>query len=175
MDIVDPQRRSQIMARIGPRDTQPELTVRQIAHRLGFRFRLHAKNLPGRPDLVLKRHRTVIFVHGCFWHRHAGCSNSTMPKTRVKFWVAKFDGNVSRDARNIAALRAAGWRVITIWECETESSGVIEQRLLKEMGQPSPVARSAGATERPQSPEPGHPNTPPAKCDVGKPQGNLVT
>ena len=162
MDIVDPQRRSQIMARIGPRDTQPELTVRKIAHRLGFRFRLHAKNLPGRPDLVLKRHRTVIFVHGCFWHRHAGCANTTMPKTRVKFWEAKFEENVLRDARTVAALRAAGWRVITIWECETERSGVIERRLLKEMGRPSPAVRSVGGTQRPQSSEPDQPNSPPA-------------
>ena len=148
MDIVDPQRRSQIMARIGSRDTQPEVTVRRIVHRLGFRFRLHARNLPGRPDLVLKRHRTVIFVHGCFWHRHTGCANNTMPKTRVKFWAAKFDGNVSRDATNIAALRAAGWRVITIWECETERSGVIERRLLKELGRPSSAARSARRSDR---------------------------
>ena len=163
------------MARIGPRDTQPELTVRKIAHRLGFRFRLHAKNLPGRPDLVLKRHRTVVFVHGCFWHRHAGCANNTMPKTRVEFWKAKFDENVSRDARNIAALRAAGWRVITIWECETERCGVIERRLLEEMGRPSPAARSAGGTQRPHSPEPEHPNAPLANGDIGEPQGNLVT
>ena len=134
MDIVDPQRRSEIMARIRPRDTQPELAVRRVAHRLGFRFRLHAKDLPGRPDLVLKRHRTVIFVHGCFWHRHAGCANATMPKTRVEFWEAKFNDNVSRDARNLATLRAAGWRVITIWECETEGGGVVEQRILEEMG-----------------------------------------
>ena len=175
MDIVDPERRSQIMARIGPRDTQPELTVRRITHRLGFRFRLHAKNLPGRPDLVLKRHRTVIFVHGCFWHRHTNCVNATMPKTRSEFWKAKFDENVSRDARNLAALRAAGWRVITIWECETERSGVIERRLLREIGRPSPDARSAGGTQRPQSPEPDHSNTLPANGDTGKPNGNLVT
>ena len=174
MDIVDPQRRSEIMGRIGPRDTQPELTVRRIAHRLGFRFRLHAKNLPGRPDLVLTRHRTVIFVHGCFWHRHAGCVKTTMPKTRVKFWKAKFDENVSRDARNVAALKTAGWRVITIWECETERRGVVERRLLTEMGRPSPAASSAGGTRQPQSPEPDHPNTPPASADTGKRQRNLV-
>lgn len=148
------------MARIRPRDTQPELAVRKIAHRLGFRFRLHQRNLPGRPDLVLKRHRTVIFVHGCFWHRHRGCANTTMPKTRVKFWTAKFNENVSRDARNAAALRAAGWRVITIWECETQRNGVVARRLLEELGRPSPAATSTGGTQPlaqpPQSAEPDH-------------------
>lgn len=137
MDIVNPKRRSQIMARIRPGDTRPELAVRKTAHRLGFRFRLHVKDLPGRPDLVLRRHRTVIFVHGCFWHRHAGCASTTMPKTRVEFWEAKFKENVSRDARNVAALEAAGWRTITIWECETERNGVVERRLVEELGRPA--------------------------------------
>jgi DNA mismatch endonuclease (patch repair protein) len=128
-DIVDRERRSRMMARIGPRHTKPELAVRRLLHRLGFRFRLHRRDLPGRPDLVLARHRLVIFVHGCFWHRHASCSNCTMPKTRPEFWSTKFDQNVARDARNVAALRRSGWRVITIWECETERPHELERRV----------------------------------------------
>jgi DNA mismatch endonuclease, patch repair protein len=129
MDIVDPERRSRIMARIGPMHTQPELRVRRLAHKVGLRFRLHRKDLPGRPDLVLSRFRTVIFVHGCFWHRHSGCKKCYMPRTRVTFWKAKFDSNMARDARDVALLRAAGWRVITIWECETKNLRTMEDRL----------------------------------------------
>jgi DNA mismatch endonuclease (patch repair protein) len=108
------------MARIGPRDTVPEMAVRRAAHRMGFRFRLHRKELPGRPDLVFARHRLVVFVHGCFWHRHAGCSNCTMPKTRPEFWQKKFRGNVERDRRACEQLERQGWRTLVIWECEAE-------------------------------------------------------
>ena len=131
MDIVDPERRSRMMARIGPRHTRPELVVRRLIHRLGFRFRLHRKDLPGCPDLVLPRHRVVIFVHGCFWHRHKGCSNCSTPRTRTGFWTAKFQQNVARDARAVRALRRAGWRVMTIWECETEHPTSVERRVLR--------------------------------------------
>jgi DNA mismatch endonuclease (patch repair protein) len=130
MDIVDSQRRSAMMAAIGPRHTLPELRVRRVAHRMGFRFRLHAKTLPGCPDMVLARHRTVVFVHGCFWHRHEGCANAVLPKTRRAFWVSKFEKNVDRDSRAVAALRAMGWRVVVIWECETEDTKLVERRLL---------------------------------------------
>jgi DNA mismatch endonuclease (patch repair protein) len=129
MDIVDAERRSRMMAGIGPRHTQPELRVRRVAHRLGLRFRLHKKELPGCPDLVFSRFRTVVFVHGCFWHRHSGCRKCYTPKTRVPFWSSKFAGNVARDARDTALLRGAGWRVITIWECETENPRTIQRRL----------------------------------------------
>lgn len=131
MDIVDPQRRSQMMAKIGPCNTRPELVVRRLLHRRGFRFRLHRSDLPGRPDLVLARHRLVIFVHGCFWHRHEGCLNCTMPKTRPDFWSKKFSQNIARDARSARALRRAGWRVITIWECQTDEPLLLERRLLR--------------------------------------------
>jgi DNA mismatch endonuclease (patch repair protein) len=131
MDIVDPLRRSRMMAGIGPRHTQPELVVRRLLHRLGFRFRLHRTGFPGRPDLVLPRYGVMIFVHGCFWHRHQGCSNCTMPKTRTNFWVSKFDQNMARDIRTTRALRRSGWRVITIWECQTEHPATIERRLLR--------------------------------------------
>ncbi|QIP07620.1 very short patch repair endonuclease [Bradyrhizobium symbiodeficiens] len=113
-------RRSWNMSRIKGRDTRPELRLRSLLHRAGFRFRLHAKQLPGRPDVLLPKYRTAIFVHGCFWHRHPGCLNATTPSTRRKFWQDKFDGNVRRDQRNLAALKAAGWTVYTIWECDLE-------------------------------------------------------
>lgn len=119
-DVVNRQRRSEIMSHIGPRDTAPEMAVRHAVHRMGLRFRLHRKELPGSPDLVFARHRLAVFVHGCFWHRHQGCANATMPKTRPEFWQRKFDGNVARDARNCAELERLGWRALIIWECEAE-------------------------------------------------------
>lgn len=128
-DIVDRQRRSEIMSRIGPRDTVPELAVRRAAHRMGFRFRLHRKELPGRPDLVFARHRLAAFVHGCFWHRHAGCKNATMPKTRPEFWQQKFMGNVERDRRACEQLERLGWRTLIIWECEAEDAARLESVL----------------------------------------------
>ncbi len=109
------------MSRIRGKDTKPELRVRSQLYRMGYRFRLHRKDLPGRPDIVLPKYDTVIFVHGCFWHRHKGCRFAYTPKTRVEFWQTKFDLNVRRDRRNEAALRKRGWRIIRIWECETES------------------------------------------------------
>jgi DNA mismatch endonuclease, patch repair protein len=128
-DIVDRARRSEMMARIGPRNTAPEMVVRRIAHRLGYRFRLHRKDLPGRPDLVLPRHRLAVFVHGCFWHRHEACANCSMPKTRPAFWCAKFAATVARDRRHIEALHALGWRTLIVWECETEMQGLVEKIL----------------------------------------------
>jgi DNA mismatch endonuclease, patch repair protein len=106
------------MARVTGRDTRPEMAVRRAAHALGLRYRLHRPDLPGRPDLVFPRHRGVIFVHGCFWHRHPGCRRTTSPKTRREFWQAKFDANIERDRRAYATLEADGWRVVVIWECE---------------------------------------------------------
>lgn len=116
-DVVDKATRSKMMAGIRGRDTRPELALRRALHREGFRFRLHERRLPGRPDVVLPRWRATILVHGCFWHRHAGCKYSTTPATRPEFWAAKFAANVERDGRNAAALRALGWRVATVWEC----------------------------------------------------------
>lgn len=116
-DIVDRQTRSRMMAGIRGRDTQPELALRRALHGRGFRYRLHARNLPGRPDIVLPKHCAVIFVHGCFWHRHPGCRYTTTPATRAAFWTAKFDSNVTRDQRVQAALLQVGWRVAVVWEC----------------------------------------------------------
>lgn len=116
-DIVDRATRSRMMAGITSKDTKPELVVRRALHARGFRFRLHVRGLPGTPDLVLRRYSAVCFVHGCFWHRHSGCSYATTPATRPEFWKAKFDGNVERDRRSKRDLIEAGWRVAIVWEC----------------------------------------------------------
>lgn len=121
--------RSTLMAKVKGRNTSPEMKVRRALHSLGFRFRLHRKDLPGRPDIVLPRHRLVIFVHGCFWHRHPGCKMTTTPKTRRAFWEEKFATNVLRDQRNIDDLEKLGWRVATIWECETRKAESLRSAL----------------------------------------------
>lgn len=113
------------MAKIGPKDTEPELTVRKAIHARGLRYRLHSKTLPGSPDLVFPSRRLVIFVHGCFWHRHSGCSKCTYPRTRPDFWNAKFEANLARDGRVVRELEFAGWTVEVIWECETEKPDVL--------------------------------------------------
>jgi len=116
-DIFSETKRSQIMSRIRNRNTSPEKDVRRILHRNGFRFRLCAKQLPGKPDIVLKKYRAVIFVHGCFWHGHDGCSKSSIPHTRTEFWLQKIQENKNRDKRQIGKLIAADWRVCVIWQC----------------------------------------------------------
>jgi DNA mismatch endonuclease (patch repair protein) len=116
-DYLSATERSRHMARIRVRDTAPEMHLRQLLHREGFRFRLHSRALPGRPDIVLARHHSVIFVHGCFWHRHPGCVSAYEPKSRIDFWTRKFEENVERDKRQIEALLKAGWRVAVVWEC----------------------------------------------------------
>jgi len=129
MDKIDPDRRSENMRRIGRKNTQPELAVRRALHARGRRFRLHQADLPGKPDIVLPKHRLAIFVHGCFWHRHRGCANCTDPKTRPDFWATKFAANVERDARAERQLRDLGWRVETIWECEASCETALDDRL----------------------------------------------
>lgn len=119
MDHVTRERRSAIMAAVASKDTRPEMAVRRVLHRLGYRFRLHRTDLPGRPDIVLPKHRVCIFVHGCFWHRHDGCKKSSTPKSNVAFWETKFARNTQRDAEAVAALKALGWNVSIVWECET--------------------------------------------------------
>ncbi len=120
-DITDPATRSRMMAAIRARDTSPELAVRHALHERGFRYRLHLRHLPGRPDIVLPRYRAVIFVNGCFWHRH-GCANSRLPTTRQDFWRNKLETNVARDDRNRRDLEALGWRIATVWECEIRTA-----------------------------------------------------
>lgn len=116
-DIVDKQTRSRMMAGIRGKDTKPELALRRALHARGFRFRLHAKNVPGRPDIVFPKYRAVVFVHGCFWHRHEGCRYTTTPSTHPDFWLAKFNANVNRDSAVRTTLLKDGWRVATVWEC----------------------------------------------------------
>ena len=117
------------MARIGSADTSPELAVRRLLHRLGYRFRLHRRSLPGTPDLCFPARRKAIFVHGCFWHRHEGCRRTTTPKTRTAFWKDKFRKNVERDGANLRDLRGLGWSVMIVWECETSDLGELALRL----------------------------------------------
>jgi DNA mismatch endonuclease (patch repair protein) len=117
-DVVDQQTRSRMMAGIRGKNTKPEMVVRRALHAEGFRYRLHVASLPGRPDIVLPKHRAVVLVHGCFWHRHEGCRFATTPATRSEFWEEKFRQNVVRDSKSEQALRALGWRVATLWECD---------------------------------------------------------
>jgi DNA mismatch endonuclease, patch repair protein len=130
-DRLTKEHRSWNMSRIRGRDTKPELMVRSLLHRLGFRFRLQHHGLPGRPDVVLKSRRTAIFVHGCFWHRHKNCKFAYTPKSRVEFWVSKFARNVDRDLEVKVQLRKLGWRQVTVWECELRDPGRVSRRLAK--------------------------------------------
>lgn len=117
------------MSRIRGKDTKPEIVVRRMLHAMGYRFRLYRRDLPGTPDIVLPRHGVCIFVHGCFWHLHRNCKAARLPKTRRAWWRKKLEGNADRDKRQAAALRRLGWRVITVWECQTEKP----ERLLKRL------------------------------------------
>lgn len=118
VDILSPERRSWNMSRIRGKDTKPEIALRSLLHRAGYRFRIHDRRLPGHPDIVLPKYRTAVFVNGCFWHRHPGCSKSYTPASRTEFWQEKFAATVERDARKAAQLRDLGWNVVTVWECE---------------------------------------------------------
>ncbi len=109
------------MAKVRSRDTKPEVLVRSLIHRMGFRFRLHDRRLPGNPDIVLPRHKKIVFVHGCFWHQHEGCPHAARPESNVAYWNKKLDGNMRRDKANLEKLAALGWRVLVIWECETRN------------------------------------------------------
>lgn len=118
VDILTPEARSERMSRIRGRDTKPELVLRKALHAAGFRYRLHAPGLPGRPDLVFPKWGAAVFVHGCFWHQHKNCRIANVPGSNTAFWQAKFQANKRRDARAIRALRSAGWRVAVVWECQ---------------------------------------------------------
>lgn len=121
-DKLTPQQRSHCMSRVKGKNTKPEMVIRSMLHRLGYRFRLHRKDLPGRPDIVLPKYRTVVFVHGCFWHQHHGCKKATVPENNREFWMAKLMGNIERDKQAHKALEALGWRVAVIWECAIKSN-----------------------------------------------------
>ncbi len=138
-DSSDSAARSRNMAAIRGRDTSPELKVRRLLHRLGYRFRLHRRDLPGSPDIVLSKHKTVVFVHGCFWHRHPGCHYATTPKTREEFWSSKFEKNIERDHRQQQKLHEMGWSVMVVWECELADMPSLTARLAR-------IGRSSGLT-----------------------------
>ena len=129
MDRLTKQRRSWNMGQIRGKDTKPERIVRSILHRLGARFRLHRKGLPGKPDIVLPKYGLIVMVHGCYWHRHPGCRYAYTPKSRVGFWTTKFRKNVARDKETQTALEDLGWAVATIWECETRDIDSLTERL----------------------------------------------
>jgi DNA mismatch endonuclease, patch repair protein len=118
-----------MMSRVSAKDTRPEMIVRSLLHRMGYRFRLHDAKLPGRPDVVLKRHGVVVFVHGCFWHRHSGCKKATVPARNREFWLQKFGRNMQRDQKNYRLLRDQGWRILVIWECELNDASRLKQRV----------------------------------------------
>lgn len=129
MDCLSKERRSWNMSRIRGRDTKPELIIRSMLHRMGYRFRVHVKSLPGKPDIVLPKHKTVILVHGCFWHRHSRCPYCYSPKSRKDFWDRKFAQNIARDRLVRRLLRRSGWQVAVIWECQSADQLALSRRL----------------------------------------------
>lgn len=141
MDIYKPAKRSAIMRRVQARNTRPEVRVRQALHRLGFRFRLRRDDLPGKPDVVLPKHRIAILVHGCFWHGHS-CSHGRRPSSNSLFWEQKLSANERRDERVEADLRSLGWKVIVIWECETKNSSILDETITRWLGSSNRPAQS---------------------------------
>ena len=129
MDSLSPAERSEIMGRVRSKHSRPELVVRKLVFALGYRYRLHAQDLPGQPDIVFRKLRKIIFVHGCFWHRHAGCALARLPKSRTDFWLPKLEGNRKRDEKNQRALLRGGWKVLTIWECQIKRSDHVAARI----------------------------------------------
>ena len=144
-DIVSRETRSRMMSGIRGTNTQPELRVRRFLHSHGFRYRLHDRTLPGHPDIVLPRYRTVVFVHGCFWHQHSGCRFATRPDTNADFWRAKLAGNVARDQRQREGLMRRGWRVEVVWECEDVQRWEL---LARDLQEPQRVAPARAASRR---------------------------
>ena len=129
MDRFTRSKRSEIMRSIGGKNTQPEILVRSLLHRMGFRFRIHKKELPGKPDVVLSRHKKVVFVNGCFWHGHKHCPRAKLPETRRAFWSSKIEGNIRRDARNVANLRDLGYKSIVVWTCQIKDVEALRAKL----------------------------------------------
>jgi DNA mismatch endonuclease (patch repair protein) len=129
LDTFSKEKRSEIMRQVRSTDTFPERIIRSLLHGMGFRFRLHRNDLPGKPDLVLPKYRSVVFVHGCFWHRHPGCPRASTPAENRKYWLPKFDRTVKRDQQTEAELRGRGWNVIIVWECELKEMEALKHRL----------------------------------------------
>lgn len=137
MDGIDKAARSRNMAAIKGKDTKPEMIVRRLLHSLGYRYRLHRKDIPGRPDIVFIGRRMAIQVHGCFWHQHPGCKAAHVPLSRLEYWQPKLARNVARDTASLEALSAAGWDVLVLWECEIKRGGDIQDRLVRFLGPPA--------------------------------------
>lgn len=129
--------RSRLMSRVKGRNTTPEMVVRRLLHREGYRYRLHRRDLPGTPDIVFPGRRKAIFVHGCFWHRHEGCKKASTPKTRIAFWESKFEANKERDRRKFTQLRAMGWDCLIVWECEVRDLSALRDKLERFLKSPS--------------------------------------
>lgn len=129
MDTLTPKQRSERMSRVRAKDTKPEMMVRRLVHSMGYRYRLHVAALPGRPDLVFPGRKAVVFVHGCFWHRHTGCKLARLPKSRLDFWAPKLEANRQRDTAVLRSLRKSGWRVLVVWECQTKQPEALAHRL----------------------------------------------
>ena len=129
MDTISEEQRSRNMSRIRSSDTSPEMKVRRLVHSMGYRFRLHKKELPGCPDIVFPGRKKIIFVHGCFWHMHSGCRRSTLPKTKIDYWHSKLKKNKERDAKNQGQLKDLGWDILIVWECETADLKLLQPRL----------------------------------------------
>lgn len=136
MDSVSPSRRSEIKSRIRSSDTRPEMQVRRLLHRLGYRYVLHRRDLPGVPDLVFPSRRKIVFIHGCFWHQHKGCFDGRIPKSRLSYWEPKLRRNVERDRRNVSKLRHGGWKVMLVWECDAARPDTVHRRLVRFLGAP---------------------------------------
>jgi DNA mismatch endonuclease, patch repair protein len=132
-DLITPERRSRNMAKIKGKNTKPELAVRSLLHGLGYRYHLHRNDLPGRPDIVFSNRKKAVFVHGCFWHQHPGCSAARVPKTRIEFWTEKLKANVDRDGRHVKALEQGGWKTLVVWECKVRDP-LLKPSLLEFLG-----------------------------------------
>jgi DNA mismatch endonuclease (patch repair protein) len=131
VDKLSPERRSENMRRIKSKDMKPEIVVRRLIHALGYRYRLHRKDLPGKPDIVFGPRRKAVFVHGCFWHQHSGCGEGRLPRSNTGYWKPKLARNVQRDAQNVAVLREQGWDSLIVWECETKDLARLRRRLVQ--------------------------------------------
>lgn len=128
-DIVSRSKRKEMMSKVKQRHTKPEIAVRKLLHRLGYRFRLHSKKLPGTPDIVLPKYKSVIFVHGCFWHQHEGCRKARRPTSNVEFWNEKLDKNIERDKRKESELKDLYWKVLTVWDCEIKDESTLIEKI----------------------------------------------
>lgn len=132
-DVFSKEKRSRIMSKIKGKDTKPEKLVRSMLHRMGYRFRLHVRDLPGSPDVVLPRHRKIVFVHGCFWHGHLGCQRAKLPETNRPFWEEKIGKNIKRDRAVLRELKRNGWKILVVWQCQMRDKNVLEKRLRRFM------------------------------------------